>query len=76
MKKNKWIGPIARIFYYSIIFLLLFFCAKTTFAASDHIMINEVYPNPVDVSDQMVLTKEWIELFNPTAIDIDYQTMN
>ena len=44
---------------------------KSTYAADEHLLINEVYPSPVDASEQDILTKEWIELFNPTDSEID-----
>jgi len=37
--------------------------AKKTEAADDHIVINEIYPNPETGEI------EWIELFNSTALD-------
>lgn len=57
---------IALLFYCSIVLAFeLFLFPKNSMAASDHLMINEVYPNPETGE------VEWIELYNPTGETID-----
>ncbi|MFC1711885.1 hypothetical protein ACFLZ1_04885 [Patescibacteria group bacterium] len=43
-------------------FFLLFFQSKEVFAS---VLINEIYPNPVDSNEN-----EWVEFYNPENIDI------
>lgn len=51
------------VFFFAIC-ILPFFLPKHVAAAGEHLVINEIYPNPKTGES------EWIELFNPTASDI------
>lgn len=75
MFKRGQIETIVKLSYCFIVFLAaMFFGSKSVFAATDHLLINEIYPNPVamlpgEVDD--IKYHEWIELYNPTSEDID-----
>ena len=68
----KIISTTFKLLYCLIVLIAAFLLfAKSTYAADEHLLINEVYPSPVDASEQDILTKEWIELYNPTDSDIN-----
>jgi len=48
-----------------VAFVTIFLISSKSFAASESIVINEIYPAPLSGE------KEWVELYNPTDLDID-----
>lgn len=49
----------------AVAFCVMFGNIQSARASSDHIVINEIYPNPATGEN------EWIEIYNPTLSDID-----
>jgi hypothetical protein len=50
-----------------IFLLFLFLFSKNIYASSEHLLINEIFPNPTGTD----LGYEWIEIYNPTENEID-----
>lgn len=75
------VKAIVKLLYYLVAIWAAVFMLKVSLCkANDPIpttpetiflVINEVYPNPISSSDQEILTKEWIELYNPGVLDAD-----
>ena len=70
-KRGRYRSIVILLYSFIAILAATFFGSKAVFASDDHLTINEVYPNPLEVTEDEVLAKEWIELFNPTDLDID-----
>src|SRR5574338_634737 len=60
--------PLAGLFA-AILFFGIFSTSYATDSLADHIVINEVDTNPP--GDDSKTVSEWVELFNPTAQDVD-----
>lgn len=61
---------------FAICIIAVFFVFKIqgANAASDHLVINEIYPSPISDCDQEAepdCQKEWVELYNPTDENVD-----
>lgn len=57
-----------------ILFWVIFLILPNSAGATDHLVINEIYPNPdssCDISIDDQCRKEWIELYNPSSDIID-----
>lgn len=57
-----------------VVLLFIFLIAplvKAHGASNYDLIITEIYPDPLEVSEDELLRKEWVELYNPSSIEVD-----
>lgn len=71
-RRNSALAMTSRFFYaiMALFFIGVFFVfsPKAKAAESDHIVINEIYPNPTGTGSDNF---EWIEIYNPGGLTLD-----